>query len=287
MGGRGLVAGGLEWAGDLVGHEFDENTLDTVASGEAAFKDTIGVNSALFAGSKLLERGAPFLGKAGPIGAMVAGGMNVLEGGAGLLDGEWNQDDWGNAGKVAGGAMALGAGGLMTFAAGSSAAVAAPYLAAGAATIGLGMRGNSAMNQHLGYGYGDAMGYGEGVASHATDALSGWMGLEEDSFAAGALGVAGGVADVGIEMLTNPIGSAIDGGTLGLMAGLGIAEDVVNFGGGFFGSADAGTNMVDALVGEGTIGNSILDGASTVGDWLSPNQWAGAAMDWLGGGDDD
>lgn len=275
---QGLVSSIVEGAGGLVGHEFDPNTLETLSAMEASAKDVMGLN-----GAALALTGSGFLGAAGPFGAIAAGGMNVVEGIAGLADGKWNQGDWGNAGRLVGGGLAVGAGAAALTGAAVGGVALAPYLAAGAATIGLGMRGNSFMNEHLGYGFGDAMGYGEGTASHGADALSNILGLEEDSFARGALGVAGGVGDVGLEMLTNPIGSAIDLGILGMGAGLGIAEDVVNFGGGLFGNAHAGDQMSEFLVGEGTLGNSILDGASAVGDLLSPNQWAGSAVDWMFG----
>jgi hypothetical protein len=298
---QGLISSGVEWAGDLAGYDVGDNTLDSLSAFESTAKDVVGLNSAMVGLGALSDTVSPFLGKAGPIGSILAGGANLIEGGAGLLDGEWNEADWGNAGKVLGGGLALGAGacGLGIAAAGGAAAataaggasaaavVAAPYLAAGAATVGLGMRGNGFMNEHLGFGFGDAMGYGEGMASHATDGIASGLGLDEDGFAAGALGVVGGLADVATEAVTNPFGTAIDTSLLGISAGLGIGEDVGNLVGGLFGNADAGSDFMGDWFGEGTVMNTAMSGMESLGDLTSVNQWGGAAMDWMFGDDDE
>ncbi len=288
---QGLLSSAVEWGGDLVGHEFSDDTLDWMSSAENSVKDAVGINSAMtFINSMAAGGAAPgFLGPvAGPIGSLIAGGANMIEGGAGLLDGEWNEADWGNAGKLGGGLLATLAGGTALAGTTIAGTAVAPYLAAGAATGGLGMRGNSFMNEHMGMGYGDAMGYGDGMASVATDGLTSLLGLEEDSFGAGALEVVGGLGDVGAEMVTNPVGSMVAGTTLGIGAAAGVTEDIVNFAGGFFGAEDAGSDMMDWIFEEDEEGNGLgvgdmLAGVNEATDYLSPGQWMASGVDWLFG----
>ncbi len=139
---------------------------------------------------------------AGGIGTVgLAGAGLTAAAGTGLL-----------AGTAAGGMAAAGGAALAGAAAAAApvAAVAAPI----AAAIGLGFRGNTFMEEHMGTSVGGIMDGG----NDAMRGLAGMMGMEEDGIGADIMGGIG------------TVGGAVLGGAAAVGAGvLGVGEDIYDF----------------------------------------------------------
>lgn len=155
----------------------------------------------------------------GPLASLAGGGLNVYEGASSIAqDGLGVRNGLQTTGGVAG--LIGGAGGIAALAGGTGAlAAAGPYGAAAAAAIGLGLRGDTFMQEHLGMGVGD-------MVMAAGDTTSGWaeaLGAEEGGFLSTAAGCLG--AGVG----------AVGGSVAAVGAGvLGVGEDIGNFVGSWF-----------------------------------------------------
>jgi hypothetical protein len=159
----------------------------------------------------------------GPAASLLGGGLNVYEGLSSMSeDGVGIRNSLQTTGGVAG--LIGGAGGIAAMAGASTGAAgllaaAGPYGAAAAAGIGLGLRGDSFMEEHLGMGVGDiVMGFG--------NTTSGWaesLGAEEGGF----LSTAAGMAGAGVGGIVGGVG-AVGAGILG------VGQDIGNFVGSWF-----------------------------------------------------
>ena len=167
------------------------------------------------------------LGKTGlgPVVGGLMGGYQLYDSIAG--DGGFAERGFGADGD----SYAQGAQGLLGL---GGVAMANPYLAAGAATIGLGRRGESALEKTPveGLSFGNAWDRTFGLdedgtsrtrewASAGADVMPDWMGGVGDVVGGGVGGLAGGVASVGDVAL---------GGLMNLGGGIcGVASDIGNF----------------------------------------------------------
>ncbi len=155
----------------------------------------------------------------GPLASLAAGGLNTYEGASSIAE---DGLGWRNGLQTTGGVAGLvgGAGGLAALAGGTGAlAAAGPYGAAAAAGIGLGLRGDTFMQDHFGFGVGD-------MVSGTGDAFSGaaeWMGASED-----------GLISQGAGYLGNAVG-AVGGAATAVVSGVGgVAEDIGGWVGSWF-----------------------------------------------------